>query len=67
MQFQKQNEDANEQKKCKAYQTVKGKYLLFQSIFRVISFIRVLSRNCEKGDFTDFRHEDQYKRGCMAL
>ena len=68
VQFQKQNEDAAmSKKKCKANLTVKGKYLLFQSIFRVISFIRVLSRNCEKGDFTDFRHEDQYKRGCMAL
>lgn len=30
-------------------------------------FIRVLSRNCEKGDFTDFRRGDQYKGGCMAF
>ena len=44
-------------------------YLLFQSIFRKVltSFIRVLSRNCEKGDFTDFRRGDQYKGGCMAF
>lgn len=44
-------------------------YLLFQSIFRKVltSFIRVLSRNCEKGDFTDFRRGDQYKGRCIAF